>query len=676
MDKYLRSKEYGILQATMKKISELTESQQVDLVNNRWSSSDTVWDTVKKTYDANLKIYKNEPEWLLQIPKKKSKVRANRVFVNMEAVINSLIANPPKPTILPGRQTPQSKDLAIGQEKYFQIKYEERNVKEVVRKGLRNLYFSRLIVLKPFWDAKINDFNVRAVDPRKVRFNKSSTKEADSEFGIEEIDDNLLAVMRRFPKKKEALMAHFGFETEDEVLTQNPDVKYKEAWIRDHVIFTLDTIVLGVIKNPYWDWDGLLVTPEEDQLLNNAQDTESRRNVLSGIKNQQSGRKSAVMQKAAMVQEEQDVAMGKITTPTEWPVLEGAEEMESYQSYYFNHFDNPRKPYIFATVLNNENSPIGQTDFITQAAPLQENIDERKRDITENAKIVNGTILIDSTVMSKEDAQRLRYEAGGVIWGKGVVAGVKRETGPALPNFYIEDMGDSRQQIDDLMAASSAFKGQREGQETKGGRLALIEQSFLRLNELVQVVDYVSFELFNWFYQLAKVKYTEHHYAKTIGKEKAVEMLTLIQDDFEDGSEVRVIGGKTLPEDRQFKYTQAQEDMKNGVISPVDYFEAAGYDSPQEKAKNRVVYDLNKPIAVGITPEELQRLAPDNTGEPPKLSISYDSLPPDGQAQMAAKAGIILDPQILVAEKMKGHTDAAAAAEAKQKQGISKLTEK
>ena len=72
----------------MKKISELTESQQVDLVNNRWSSSDTVWDTVKKTYDANLKIYKNEPEWLLQIPKKKSKVRANRVFVNMEAVIN------------------------------------------------------------------------------------------------------------------------------------------------------------------------------------------------------------------------------------------------------------------------------------------------------------------------------------------------------------------------------------------------------------------------------------------------------------------------------------------------------------------------------------------------------------------------------------------------------------
>ena len=40
-----------------------------------------------------------------------------------------------------------------------------------------------------------------------------------------------------------------------------------------------------------------------------------------------------------------------------------------------------------------------------------------------------------------------------------------------------------------------------EGQETRGGRLALIDQSFLRLNEFVQVVDYLNNELFNWFYK-------------------------------------------------------------------------------------------------------------------------------------------------------------------------------
>lgn len=649
----------------MKKISELTDKQLCDLIDNRWESSSSVWDTVSKVYDANLKIYKNEPEWLQQIPKKKSKVRANRIFVDMESVVNSLIANPPKPSILPGRQSPESKDLATKQEKYFQIKYQERNIKEVVRKGLRNLYYGRLIVIKPFWDAKINDFNARAIDPRKVRFGKMATKEEDSEFAIEEITDNLMALLRRFPKKKEELLKHFGYETEDEAMIANPEATYKEAWMRDNVVFKLSNIILGTIRNPYWDWDGLLMTPEEDSSLQQAETVEQRRNVLAGIKQSQEPRRGQIAAKAAMMQQAQET--GKTWKPTE-----DSDEMPSYQAYYFNHFDNPRKPYIFGTIFNSDNSPIGHTDMITQSAPLQENIDERKRDITENAKIVNGTILVDSNVMGKEDAQRLRYEAGGVIWGKGVVAGVKRETGPALPAFYIDDMNDSRQQIDDIMAASSAFKGNREGQETKGGRLALIEQSFLRLNEMVQLIDYVSYEMFNWFYQLAKVKYTEHHYAKTMGKEQAVELLTLMQDDFEDGSEVRVIGGKTLPEDRQFKYEQAQADVQNGIISPVDYLEVAGYDSPQEMAKNRVVFDLNRPIAVGITPEELQQLSPENTGEAPKLSLSYSDLPPDGQVQLAAKAGIQLDPQILVAEKMKKHEDGKAQMDVKiaQKQKL------
>ena len=142
----------------MKKISEFSDSQLCNLIDNRWKSSETVWDVVERTYNINLKIYQNEPEWLTTIPRKKSRVRANRIFVNMESVINSLIANVPKPLVLPGRETPEAKELARLQEKYFQIKYTERNVKEIMRKGLRNLYFGRLIILKPFWNAKLNDF--------------------------------------------------------------------------------------------------------------------------------------------------------------------------------------------------------------------------------------------------------------------------------------------------------------------------------------------------------------------------------------------------------------------------------------------------------------------------------------------------------------------------------------
>lgn len=612
----------------MKNILDLNDDQLKKLIDNRWNDSESLWSIVNKVYDANTKAYNNEPEWLKKIPAKKSRVRANRIFVNTEAVINSVIANPPKPIVIPSRDTPESKQLAMLQEKFFQIKYEDLGIKKTIRKGLRNLYFSRLVVLKPFWNNAINDFDVISVDPRKVRFSKTSTKEVDSEFAIEEVEDTVGSLLAKFPHKKAEILKENGFEyTEEsvEVIVENKQIKYFEAWVGDCLIFKYQNIILDVTKNPYWDWDGVPLTDEEAKLLLQAPSQKER----------------SVITKNAKTRER--------------PENEKGEYDRTLPAYFYNHFDRPRKPYIFATLFDSENQPIGTTDIITQAIPLQEDIDETKRNITENARIVNGIIKVDSKVMSQSEATKLSWQAGGVIWGKDVANGVQREMGNPLPNFVLENLADSRKEIDDIMAASSAFRGVREGQETRGGRLALIDQSFLRLNELVQVVDFLNFELFNWMYQLAKVNYTETHYAKKIGRDRATETINLMQDDFEDGTEVRIIAGKTLPEDRQFKYEQAQKDLELGVLAPTDYLEIAGYDSPAEKAKNLVVWGLNQPYAVGIGEEEMMQIQPPKSPEglPPKMSLKYDELPPDGKIQLAEKAGIKLNPQILVAEEQR-----------------------
>ncbi len=615
-------------------ISKLTDTQKSKLIESRWASADTVWTIVKTSYEKNIKVYKNTPDWAegaSQI-KKRGKIRANRIFRDTEAVINALIGNLPKPNFLPTRDTPEAKELAMLEEKFFLKKYEDLNVKEQMRKGLRNLYFGRLIVFKPFWNKKINDFDVVSLDPRKIRVNSKSTKEENSDFVIEEIDDNLTSVMALFPLKADDLMKNAGFTTLEEAYIMNPTITYKEAWIGDHVMWKHKDTILADMRNPYWDWDGLLVTPQEEEELKGL-GGEQRRNALSQIRQYQGQRAPVATETSSENPDQQD------------PQTE-------LRAYLFNHFDMPRKPYIFATIFNNENSPVGQTDMIAQATPLQEGIDRRKQDIDENASLVNGQIKVDSSVMSKADAQKLRYEARGVIWGKGVNTGVTRETGTPLPQFVYEDMVDSRNEIDSIMAANSAFKGQREGTETKAGRLALIDQSYLNLNELVQVVDYCSQEIFNWFYQLAKTRYTEHHYAKVMGPGNSLKVFSLIQDDMEDGAEIRIIAGKTLPEDRQFKYEQAQKDLELGVLSPSDYFEIAGYDSADQMAKDGVKYKLNPALAVGLSPEEMQQYQPQQQPEPPSRSISFSDLPPDGQVQLAGQAGIHLDPNMLIAEKM------------------------
>ena len=590
-------------------ISSFSDQEKKELVNNRWMSSSEVWDVVDRIYKQNTAIYSNQSSWLENINyvRKKWVIQANRIFVNMEAVINSLIANPPGINILPSRDGEVAQDFAQKLERFFQKKYLDLNTKEVMRMALRNLYFARLLVIKPFWNPLINDFDFRAIDPRKIRVGKYARKEIDSEFIIEEIEDNLCSVCDRFPKKKDELMKKFGIADEAQLYIKNPDVQYKEAWIQDYVIFKLDNIILGCIKNPYWDWDGILITEEEEKDLSTLEG-EGRRNRLQQIKAEQGTRKQEMVPppEKGLLEKGIDAVKSFVGMDSNNPEdAEMTEDKVQYKPFYFNYFDFPRKPYIFATIFNNISSPIGRTDMITLSAELQRGIDKRKMDIDENCELANGIVKVDAEVMSKSDAQRIRWETKGIIWGKGVVNGVQRETGGTLPQMVFDDMIDSRSEIDNIMAASSAFRGERQGQETKAGRLALIQQSYLRLNELVQVVDFAYHEMFSWGMQLAKTRYTEYHYAKWMGKEGAREIIELIQDDFETGSELTVIAGKTLPRDDEFKFEQAQNDVEKGYISPVDYLEIAQYDNSKELAKNAVLYQQNPMEAVGIGQKEM-----------------------------------------------------------------------
>lgn len=623
------------------------DTEKAALVESRWTSSSELWDKVNTITAQNTAIYENRSDWLNSIPQRRRnyRVQANRIFPNMESVINSLIANPPGINVLPARDGAIAQDFSRKLESYFRKKYTDLNVKETMRMGLRNLYFSRLIVIKAFWNPALGnggDFDFRSVDPRNMRVGKYARKEQDTEFCIEEIEDNLCAVVERFPKKKADLMQKYGFfgdEGERQMYIKNPDVKYKEAWIQDYVIFKLDNIILDTIKNPYWDWDGILITDEEEQQLAQLDGTQ-RRDYLQQIKLQQAGRTAQAQTSVA-------------EAPVAGNPADAAPTPEQYKPYYFNYFDAPRKPYIFATIFNNENTPIGRTDMITLSAELQRGIDKRKMDIDENAELVNGILKVDSSVMPKNDAQRIRFETKGIIWGKGVATGVVREMGTPLPAFVHEDMLDSRSEIDNIMAASSAFRGEREGQETKAGRLALIQQSYLRLNELVQVTDFTYHEIFSWGMQLAKTRYTEYHYAKWMGKEGAREVIELIQDDFETGSEVTIIAGKTLPVDDEFKFEQAQADVEKGYISPVDYLDIAQYDNSKELSKNAVKYKINPIVASGISPEEAAQLAPPKQKEekPPSVTISYKDVQPDGQVQILEQIGVHVNPAITVAEK-------------------------
>ena len=95
-------------------LTNYSDEEKTKLVEARWSSSSELWDTVTKITRENTAIYENRADWLGLIPERRRRwrVQANRIFPNMESVINSLIANPPGINVLPARDGAQAQDFA------------------------------------------------------------------------------------------------------------------------------------------------------------------------------------------------------------------------------------------------------------------------------------------------------------------------------------------------------------------------------------------------------------------------------------------------------------------------------------------------------------------------------------------------------------------------------------
>lgn len=620
-------------------ISLLDDSSKIKLIENRWKSADTLYSKIKEAYEKNKSLWQNREERNDNIfdkffysLKRKNKIKDNRVFLAVESVLNNLTGRPSKPSVVPAnKDDKESQRIANNLQKVFIEKYKILGVKKQMKKGLRRLLFSRLMVLKVFWDNTIDDFNMKSVDSRNIRISPKAERSDESEFHIEEIIATISDLINKFPDKKENILKIEGLD-EKSVLINNKEIKYKEAWL-DYgkiVLYIFKNNVLKEEDNPYWDWDGIYLSGDENEQLKKSFGT-SRRAVISGLKEKVNERKSQIEKK----------------------------EM-TYENYLFNYFERPRAPYIWGTTLEVEDGPIGETSLIEIVTPLQWAIDERKQQITENARLVNGLWKIDTNIvkkMTKADAMKMKAEASGIIYGGGVRMGVTREVGEPLPAFVFQDLTHSIGDLDNIFGTQPTFRGEGGRQETATGRAILREQSFSRLDELIDLIDYMHLELYKWWFQLMKVNYTERHYTKILGGNKASETIELTQDDLDDGMEIKIIPGQILPEDRMFEMERAQELGIAGIIDPVTMFTKMGEDNPAETAKKLIMYKANPFSIIDMSDEDLQKMQNvigemnisaqgQQAGKVATLreqvqkltqSPEFRALPPNEQRQMLAK---------------------------------------
>lgn len=574
-------------------IEKLSDDIILGIYKNRWASSSTIWEIVEKTFNKNIAAWEGNPEWLKKVPANRSKVRDNRIFLSSESQLNKVTARPFKPVVVAANETQEAREIAENVSDVLLEAYKTRNVKKTLKRGLRFLNFSRLICLKPFWNGEDDNFDVSPVDPRKVRFSANATNELGSEFAIEQINDKyLLNLLDMFPEEREEIVKLSGM-SEDEILIKNPKAEWYEMWIGGGVCWIYKNTVIKKKSNPYWDSKGLLLTPDElASLKQRGEDGEltrngrGRRQMFMPIKQAQADRREEVKNNPE--------AAGK------------------YEVYLWNHFDKPRKPYIFGTIFEVEDQPIGRTSLIEIALPLQEGIDKRKRQIDDNSDTVNGITKVDTSIvtMTLADARKVHYDTDGLVYGDGVASGVTRETGQSLPEMVFKDLQDSRNELDEIFGTTSTFRGSGEaGAETATGRAILREEGYSRLDEVIALVDYLGSELYNWWFQMMKVRYTESHMTKILGKGRADRTIELLQDDLQEGIEIKISSGATLPDDKIYRAEKASEDFQAGLIDPVTYLTlAGGYENPEKTYKEALIHKMNPLATVQFSDEDISKI--------------------------------------------------------------------
>lgn len=262
-----------------------------------------------------------------------------------------------------------------------------------------------------------------------------------------------------------------------------------------------------------------------------------------------------------------------------------------------NHFKNPKISYIIASCFRLGNEPIGETDLITQTIPIQDEINVATRLIINNAtKTGNSQWYVDASVMSEEEANtKITNSPGLIIYGNGVANQnlMRREAPLPLPT-YIENLKfSSEKAFDNIFGTHSTTRGERQAEETLGGRMLLKQADIGRIDLQVREYERCVAELGNWFVQLMKLNYTTKKTFRSYG-ESGLNFVDFEPYMAESGIRIIIKAGTTLPTDEITKRNEAIQLWSLQAIDPITLYERLKFPNPEESAQKLQAWKMGQ----------------------------------------------------------------------------------
>lgn len=542
---------------------------QIQRANEYWEAL-----RLKTRQETNAKYWEGYQIDTAKIRDDLEKGVENAIFRNLETMIPIATSRTPEVSATPAYKNEQTRDFGMRIKKILQTEWEVyQGMQKKVGQGIRNHQINLLGVFQIGFDPDTKEYWTEELPATDFVISKKG------DFVARYVKDKTLGdLIEKFPEKKEKILEQLGYrQAWNKELADSP-VQYIEAWTDELVGWKLGPLVLGVDKNPHFDYEGKMIP---------------QMNPLTGEP--------------------------LVDPATGGPLVDPQTGQAMADQVFYNHFKKPKKPFLFLTYFNRGVHLFDDTSLIEQGIGPQDWINKRKRQIGANADSTNGHWVSSGDFIAQEEFAKIEGSIDEKIWlaqgkpGDGFV----KVTGQPLPDYIYNDLVDSRQALDNIMGTHATTRGDQSNNPTLGQDVMQKESDFGRVDGYVRdCIEAFSQQWYEYMYHMYLVYGKEDKEVAVpedddIGTDTIVfsrNAVPIIRK--KDGYVctvpmiMRVKQGSTLPEDDAFRYHKAFQIRD--MMAPIDFFKMIGESNPRELYKNKLIYDVDPYTLIKDDPDIIE----------------------------------------------------------------------
>jgi len=520
----------------------LLDEIRLDMPDNELISLKDEWLKKWNEYRPKLesKQKENEKYWLGEQFKgakvEDRSIMDNVIFEAVETFLPIATKRNPDP-IVRGDDTDEGKKIAKVVQSALVYQADTQRIKLKLKKVARFWALYLVGVAKIGWSVNENDITTKAIRPQRLILDPEGTINEDMQYEGEYIgeyrSDTASRLVKRFKEKADIIKKSVNEK-------MGTKITYIEWWTEEYTFWTLDSHVLGKVKNPHWNYD-----EEEDILDEYGQPTGEKRMIP-----------------------------GK------------------------NHFNYPKMPYVFLSIFNLGKHPHDDTSLIGQNLANQDIINKRQAQIDTNIDGINGGWIVSGELSGLTQEQATVAIAacrkGGGLW---IAQGnpnnaVAFNQAQGLPADVFNHLVDSREELRNIFGVRGSSPQGTISEQTLGGKQIIKEQDSSRIGGgISEYLEQFCDQVFNWWVQMMYVYYDETHTASIVGKDRATEFISLSNEDLTVKLTVSVKEGSLLPHDEFSEANNAVMLAQSNLIDPISLYDKLGYSNPQEQAERLYVWN-------------------------------------------------------------------------------------